>query len=204
MMKLACPDWHRLASRIDTLPLPKSLRVIIVGRGSLEPALLKKWYTHVSTECRLIHTEGPLETTIAATWKDISTSLSSVNGKHEVGHTFSGVHLSVLNHFLQPALPGTIGDLYIGGIQTADGYLNQESLTAQNFVYLKHSRSKLCYFKTGQPVNLDLSGRLFFNENNDTVSITGNEQHPGFIPEKVLNETAEKSIPPRSFWWAIR
>jgi amino acid adenylation domain-containing protein len=74
--------------------------------------------------------------TEAAIWSnfyvigDVPSSWTSI----PYGRPIQNAHYHVLDRRLQPVPPGVTGDLYIGGICLASGYLRREQLTAERFI----------------------------------------------------------------------
>jgi amino acid adenylation domain-containing protein len=74
--------------------------------------------------------------TEAAIWSnfyvigDVPSSWTSI----PYGRPIQNAHYHVLDRRLQPVPPGVSGDLYIGGICLASGYLRREQLTAERFI----------------------------------------------------------------------
>ncbi len=187
ILDLPTSYWHMLADEIETLELPEQVRLIIIGGDEANADKVNKWNQHIHRGVRLINTYGPTETTVAVTWADLSSGAQSVNGKVSIGSPFPNVSLCILNHFQQPALPGTLGELCIGGTQTARGYLNREDLTAQSFVKFEPLNQGTTFFKTGDHVELlEGYGILFHGRIDRQIKIRGYRVEPGEIEKTAL------------------
>ena len=187
ILDLPTSYWHLLADEIDTLDMPAQIRLIIIGGDEANADKVDKWNQHIHQGVRLINTYGPTETTVAVTWADLSSGSQSVNGKVSIGSPFPNVSLCILNHFVQPALPGTLGELCIGGTQTARGYLNRKELTAQSFVKFEQLNQGTTFFKTGDHVELlEGYGILFHGRIDRQIKIRGYRVEPGEIEKTAL------------------
>ena len=187
ILDLPTSYWHMLADEIDTIKIPEQIRLIIIGGDEANADKVNKWNQHIHRELRLLNTYGPTETTVAVTWADLSSGSQSANGKVSIGAPFPNVSLCILNHFQQPALPGTMGELCIGGTQTAKGYLNRDDLTEKAFVSLKQFNQGTTFFKTGDHVELlEGVGILFHGRIDRQIKIRGYRVEPGEIEKTVL------------------
>ncbi len=187
--------WHMLADEIDSLSLPEHIRLIIIGGDEANSDKVEKWNSYTSTDLKLLNTYGPTETTVAVTWADLSSG--SVKGKVSIGAPFPNVSLCILNQFQQPALPGTMGELYIGGTQTARGYLNRNDLTDKSFVQLENINRETTFFKTGDQVEmLEKEGILFYGRLDRQIKIRGFRVEPGEIEKTALlhNSVSECAV----------
>lgn len=90
-----------------------------------------------------------------------------------IGYPVQNTQLYVLNNSLKPVPPGVIGELYIGGVGLARGYLNRNDLTAEKFIanpfYQNNApSSNKRLYKTGDMVrwlsdgNIEYIGRSDF------------------------------------------
>ncbi len=104
---------------------------------------------------------GPTETTIWSTAEKISTVNSELIS---IGHPLENTECYVLNEYLQEMPINTIGELYIGGIGLAQGYLNNEEQTDAVFIDNPFSiaKEKNKLYKTGDFVRRLIDGRLEF------------------------------------------
>jgi len=187
VLDLPTSYWHMIADEIDTLTMPEHIRLIIIGGDEANSDKVEKWNKHANPDVRLINTYGPTETTVAVTWADLSSTSGSTRGKVSIGAPFPNVSLCILNHFQQPALPGTMGELYIGGTQTARGYLNRKELTGKSFLKLKNTNKDTLFFKTGDSVEmLAGDGILFYGRIDRQIKIRGFRVEPGEIEKTAL------------------
>ncbi|MBC7923017.1 MAG: amino acid adenylation domain-containing protein [Ferruginibacter sp.] len=89
---------------------------------------------------------GPTETTIWSTaWKADET-----NGVIPIGRPIDNTEIYLLDAHLQPVPVGVPGELHIGGLGLAHGYLNRPELTAEKFIphpFRRSPRARL--YKTG-------------------------------------------------------
>jgi hypothetical protein len=83
--------------------------------------------------CRLRNHYGPTETHVA-TAHDLSLRSAEWALLPPIGRPVPNMRVYVLDAGLRPVPIGVAGDLYIGGVQVARGYLGRPALTAERFV----------------------------------------------------------------------
>jgi non-ribosomal peptide synthetase-like protein len=107
----------------DDIP---SLRTVVVSGEPCPPELVRRW---VRPGRRMLNVYGPTETTVNATaWN------CSPGAPVSIGRPLRGYDLHVLDEEQRPVRGGEVGELYIGGVGVARGYLGQEELTHRSFV----------------------------------------------------------------------
>jgi non-ribosomal peptide synthetase-like protein len=107
----------------DELP---TVRLIIVSGEACPPELVDRW---AKPERRMLNVYGPTETTVN------STVAECVPGKPiTIGRALRGYELHILDANMEPVPHGESGELYIGGVGVARGYLNQPEMTAKHFL----------------------------------------------------------------------
>ncbi|AFY44056.1 non-ribosomal peptide synthetase [Nostoc sp. PCC 7107] len=185
VLDLPTAFWHQLTAELTTFKLPESLRLVIIGGEKALPDKVKTWQQHVDSRIRLINSYGPTETTVVATICD----LANLTGEVPIGRAIANVQTYVLDPDLQPVPIGVWGELYIGGVGVARGYLHQPELTQQKFIPNPFSNlpdSRL--YKTGDRVRYRNDGQLEFNGRIDNqVKIRGFRIELGEI-ETAINE----------------
>jgi acyl-CoA synthetase (AMP-forming)/AMP-acid ligase II/acyl carrier protein len=81
----------------------------------------------------LINTYGPTESTVVATICRIFPETIQ-NNRIPIGSPIANVRIYLLNSSNQVVPIGTPGEIHIGGIQVAHGYVNQPEITAKQFI----------------------------------------------------------------------
>ncbi|MBE9214963.1 amino acid adenylation domain-containing protein [Plectonema cf. radiosum LEGE 06105] len=107
-------------------------RAFIIGGEALLENHLNFWRENFPNT-RLINEYGPTETVVGCCIYDTSNKPATTNAV-PIGSAIANVQLYVLDKYLQPVPVGIPGELYIGGVGVARGYLNKPELTAEKFI----------------------------------------------------------------------
>ncbi|HEX6290021.1 MAG TPA: amino acid adenylation domain-containing protein [Herpetosiphonaceae bacterium] len=115
---------------------PAHLRLMIVGGEALPVAAVQLWQTTALAGVRLLNAYGPTETTITATLAAVGAERAGLDGGSAmpIGMPLPGRTAYVLDDDLEPVPEGVAGELYLGGVGIARGYLGRPDLTAEKFV----------------------------------------------------------------------
>jgi len=154
-----------------------ALECLVVGGESCPSALLDEW----SQAVRMINVYGPTECTVAATMsRPLSVKLPvadeqiSAFSDAPIGSPIPGTRVYVLDDSLQPVPVGAEGELYIGGVGLARGYLNQPRLTAERFVADPFGPPGSRMYRSGDIVRWRSDGELEYRRRVDQqVKIRG-------------------------------
>ncbi|WP_394555355.1 hypothetical protein C1N61_27555 (plasmid) [Priestia aryabhattai] len=105
-----------------------TLRLVSVGGEAPSGMLVEQW---ANKNRKLFNGYGPTETTVAVTLMDCQ-------GKYlktpPIGKPMANHSAFILDEHLNPVSQGVPGELHIGGIGLARGYLNRCELTAEKFI----------------------------------------------------------------------
>jgi amino acid adenylation domain-containing protein len=154
---------------------------LLLGGEALPASLFQR--IRGAIRSRIYNLYGPTESTI---WC-MASPLHEKEGV-TLGHPFCGVQLYVLGPDLEHVADGQIGELYIGGPQIAEGYLNREQLTAERFLWLPQFGGNRL-FKTGDLVRYDEGGDWeYCGRNDQQVKIRGFRIEPHEIESVLLKQ----------------
>ncbi|WP_238815529.1 amino acid adenylation domain-containing protein [Nocardia brasiliensis] len=160
-----------LASMSPT-ELPR-LRAVVVGGEACPPELVREWAPHV----RLFNGYGPTETTVMAT----QTGALRPGEPVSIGAALPGVLAVVFDSRLVRVPPGARGELYLGGIGVADGYLRDPAGTAVRFIADPFGIGQRLY-RTGDLVSASPDGTFeFLGRADDQVELRGRRIEPAEI-----------------------
>ncbi|CRL52045.1 amino acid adenylation domain-containing protein [Pseudomonas sp. URMO17WK12:I11] len=126
----------------------------IFSGGEALTRKLAKSCLDVMPGCSLINLYGPTECTINASAVTVDAKMVKAGPKViSIGFPVSNTSYYIVDgHEVVPtAEVGRVGELYIGGLQVARGYLNNPEHTAEKFIKLSvgHSKQKVRLYRTG-------------------------------------------------------
>ncbi|MBN2296561.1 MAG: amino acid adenylation domain-containing protein [Pirellulales bacterium] len=133
-----------------------TVRLLVVSAEPCPPELVAKWAT---PNRRMLNVYGPTEATVN------TTAAECEPGKPvTIGRALPEYETYVLDDQLHPVAPGEHGELFIGGVCIARGYLKQPELTAKQFVAntFKNTGTSPRLYRTGDLVRENHNGDLEF------------------------------------------
>ena len=132
-------------SQLDLVPDEEypTLHSIILGGEACSAEIAGRW----SRGRRLFNAYAPTEATVYATARQCAETERRVP---PLGRPISNMQIYLLDQQLRPVPIGIIGEIHIGGVGLARGYLNQPGLTGERFVPDPFSRTPGArLYKTG-------------------------------------------------------
>ncbi len=162
--------WHELVLHLGEVRggLPESVRLVVIGGESVNPARLGVWRALPGTDrIRLLNTYGATETALITHAIDLHGPAGVVEGA-PIGWPLAHVVQRITEE----------GELLVGGPSLAIGYPGLPDATAERFVDLEGRR----FFRTGDLVRESGDGRLHHLGRLDAqVKVRGIRVDPGEV-----------------------
>ena len=157
-------------------PADTRLRRLLTGGDVLRS------YPRPNLPFAVFNNYGPAECTIVSTSTRIAAEADAAS-LPPIGAPTANTLVYILDENLNPVPEGSGGEIYIGGAQVADGYLNQPELTAEKFLHNPFSHewdSRL--YKTGDLGRWRSDGKIdFLGRVDDQIKIRGQRIEPDEI-----------------------
>lgn len=168
-------------------------RVFVIGGENLLAENIRLW-RDAAPETRLINEYGPTETVVGCCVYEVQPT-DPRSGSVPIGRPIANTQLHVLDQNMQPVAPGAMGELYIGGVGVARGYLNRAELTAERFLpdpFSGVSGARL--YKTGDLARYREDGTLeYLGRADDQVKVHGYRIELGEIEATLSAQPGVKS-----------
>ncbi|MGH3809885.1 MAG: amino acid adenylation domain-containing protein, partial [Pseudonocardiaceae bacterium] len=180
--------YQLMQADVDDPTLGQSLvlRTVTFGGEALTLSRLGDWYhRHRDHAPTLVNMYGITETTVHVTYLQLDHGITTQTASL-IGTAIPNLRSYVLDSGLQPVVPGVVGELYVGGLGLARGYLGRAALTAARFVADPFGPVGTRMYRTGDLARWRVDGSLeFAGRVDDQVKIRGFRVEPGEI-ETVL------------------
>ena len=174
-------DMEKATDEKDALD---SLVWVILGGEAIKPKAVNRFLT-LFPKLKCINLYGPTEASIGCIYKVLE---GNNNTNIPIGKPISNVDILILDKDMNLVPNGISGEIYIGGICLADGYLADEEKTNNSFVKnpFKQIQSERLY-KTGDIAKRDSTGDIFYLGRSDSqVKIRGFRIELQEVEAKVL------------------
>lgn len=162
----------------------KYLKYVFCGGEALSFELKEKLFDKLDVSFYNFY--GPTEATIDSVY--YKCERNSTNKIIPIGKPVYNTQAYVLDKYLNPVPVGVAGELILGGIDIAEGYLNNLELTNEKFIddiFLSKVGSKL--YKTGDLAKFLPDGNIeFLGRVDQQVKLRGFRIEPGEIESKLL------------------
>ncbi|EAU9426263.1 amino acid adenylation domain-containing protein [Salmonella enterica subsp. enterica serovar Infantis] len=163
---------------VESLPLTASLRLVLLS-GDWVPLTLPDALREKCQELQVVALGGATEAAIWSNfhiWHQLNPEWRSV----PYGCPLSNQHFYVLDRHMRPCPIDVPGELYIGGVGLAEGYLNDETTTAERFIIHAESGERL--YRTGDKGRWRAEGEMEFLGRTDTqVKVNGHRIETGEV-----------------------
>lgn len=145
----------------DKLSNPCLTQALVLGGEALQASSVNPWL-HTG-QVSIVNEYGPTETVVGCC---VFETNDSVRGLVPIGKPIEGMRMYVLDSNLQLLPAGIAGDLYIGGLGLARGYLARPAHTAMSFIpdpfYQQEDHPGARLYRTGDRGRYLPNGDLVF------------------------------------------
>lgn len=147
------------------------VKQLIVGGEDLKCSLAQSIYKSFHSDIKIHNEYGPTEATVGCIVHQFNPE-ADIAGSVPIGKPVAGMQALVLNSALRKQPKGVIGDLFICGPSLANGYWQDESQTASEFITI--DQTETIYYRTGDLVRENDNGQLvYMGRLDDQVKIRG-------------------------------
>ncbi|MGW6442859.1 amino acid adenylation domain-containing protein [Lentzea sp. NPDC055074] len=179
---------HHRVTHLLTVP---SLADVLVRHDDAPAALtsIRSWVSSgealTSGTAKTMRTAAPqavLHNFYGSTEVTGDGTLAVITGDTPIGVPVANTTARVLDAWLRPVPVGVTGELYLGGVQLADGYVARPGLTADRFVADPFGEDGARLYRTGDVVRWNSLGQLeYLGRSDDQVKIRGYRVEPGEV-----------------------
>lgn len=120
---------------------------IVVGGEQLYGENLSFWQDYAPNTV-IVNEYGPTETVVGCSVSTFS-AMDRHTGPLTIGRPILNMTMHILDSKLRPVPIGVLGELYIGGIGVARGYLNRDDLTRERFISDPYGPPGARLYRTG-------------------------------------------------------
>ncbi|MCP5062018.1 MAG: amino acid adenylation domain-containing protein, partial [Ignavibacteriae bacterium] len=200
IIKITPAHLELLSNLTDEKKANEIADAMIIGGENLTVKQTEYWQEHAPNTL-LFNEYGPTEAVVGCVVYE--GSKYDGNGSVPIGKVIPNMKVYVLDANLSQVPNGVIGELYIGGVSLARGYLNKPNLTAEKFIPnpFADDRGERIY-RTGDLVKILNDGNLIFiGRIDDQVKVRGYRIELGEIETKInqIDEILESVVDIKDF-----
>ncbi|WP_434749294.1 non-ribosomal peptide synthase/polyketide synthase [Paenibacillus amylolyticus] len=168
------------------------MELLITSSDSCSVADYRTLQERYGSLFRIINTYGVTEAAIDTSFYDEPLTKLPQTGHVPIGKAWLNAKFYIVDAHMNPVPVGVLGELVIGGVGVARGYLNRAELTEEKFISSPFTESERLY-RTGdlarwmEDGNVDFIGRI-----DNQVKIRGYRIETGEVEAKLLSVSAVK------------
>lgn len=194
VLNLSTQLWRELVRHCDDegRQFPDCVRLVIVGGERTPRETYQAWLRVGGARIRWMNGYGPSEACPMSTTYIPKSIGEPLVGDPPIGRPIANWNIYVLDGWQRPVPIGAPGELYVGGVGVARGYLKRRELTAERFVtdpFQKSTDARM--YRTGDRVRWRDDGQLdFFGRVDTQIKLRGFRIEPGEIETALMTHEA--------------
>jgi aspartate racemase len=164
-MILPTAFWHEWVRELEQRgqKTPPSLEMLCVGTEKALNEHLAVFQRLSEGRVRFFQGYGPTETTVTCTMYIHGGGEIDADAPLPIGRPLPNTEIFILDEQLEPVPVGMEGELYVGGVGVARGYLGRPDLTAERFLPHPFERgSEARIYKTGDLARYRPDGQIVY------------------------------------------
>ena len=173
-----------------------TLKKLIVGGDDFKTELALTFDTYFAGNIEIYNEYGPTEATVACTVHRFSAKQDK-SASVPIGKPIDNASIYILDEHLNAVPQGVVGEIYIGGLGLAKGYLHKPDLSQERFInYTNDSlNTPLRLYKTGDLATFNEQGIIaYLGRNDHQVKVRGVRIETGEIESAMLGITQVKDV----------
>lgn len=160
-----------------------SLKRVICSGEALPAELVQRFYQKSAAQLHNLY--GPTEASVDVTYW--ACEQDKIGDSIPIGRPIANISIYLLDKQLNPVPVGTPGELHIGGIGLARGYINRADLTAEKFIPNSFGEAGSRLYKTGDLARYQADGNIeYLGRIDHQVKIRGFRIELGEIEARLL------------------
>ncbi len=165
---------HLAEAALEEKNLPDHLLEIITAGEQLQVTRQVAAFFRRMPQCKLFNHYGPSESHVVTSYA-LTDSPDTWPSLPPIGKPIANTQIYILDSLLNPVPVGVAGELYIGGVSLANGYLNRPELTAERFIPDPFTRTPGArLYKTGDTARTRPDGNIeYLGRGDHQVKIRG-------------------------------
>ncbi|KUL58504.1 non-ribosomal peptide synthetase [Streptomyces sp. NRRL S-1521] len=176
-----------------------TVRLILTGGEAASPGHLERLLRR-RPGLTLVNAYSPLECMMVTVYRRVTLE-DCLDGSVPLGGPVANKHFYVLDDHLRVLPPGMVGEVYLGGVGEAHGYLGEARLTAERFVADPYGPPGSRMYRSGDLARWRADGAVeYLGRRDDQVKLRGFRiepsevetalaRHPGISGARVLVRT---------------
>ncbi|MEU2388971.1 non-ribosomal peptide synthetase [Streptomyces sp. NPDC012461] len=175
--------WHGVVEDMaaDGDRFPDCVRFVLMGGEAARPGAVQQW---VTLGMPLVHVYGPTEATATATYLHTDDYTPGADGDWTlpIGRVIPATQVYLLDEQMRMVADGAPGELYVGGLPVARGYLGRPAMTAERFLPDPYGEAGARMYRTGDVARLRADGNLeFLGRADDQLKVNGYRIEPAEV-----------------------